>query len=525
MARVVPVGPIDPELYAFAKKEAEKAERNPRYVPKNCPADRGQIIYKRIGGAVKAMVFPKTILIGNYHYNVRSPVYIFYELDGALEQIESLSQFDDSGNTETPGYTKGSYLGVADNTQAGIRHYYSSESSFSFINNPGSNYWSQSTSMSGSETHYVEFFKQVLNEDGDSEVKLIGQFTCATGTMNYYTFAAGWLDGWDHIRIKQSAEHSYRPMAAAIKGDDYVFLLHRYSSISNSGPGLVFGSGYIAESTEYDLVVNGETVDTIYSSHYEYSYTYSYGSSSGEPTPAITTGRWIKANRWFSDVPMSIPRVDDAGLCYVTGSLASSYALGHGPEGAYRVIANSLGVFIIITLKTRKRVLWIKPLDIADEEGGEKKDKEKEKSSIEVKYLFHAKDTDETAPDESEPDCEIILISPFGTEETTEETDEDKAYSALERSPHLVTRKDSPDDVILLESTKNIYIDLSDIVRQYAEGEIEKSEIEAWRAKDDGPVKRYLGSRGGNKGKFLPMWLMEAEPRKLLKKALDKADQ
>lgn len=56
MARVVPVGPIDPELYAFAKKEAEKAERNPRYVPKNCPADRGQIIYKRIGATVKALV-------------------------------------------------------------------------------------------------------------------------------------------------------------------------------------------------------------------------------------------------------------------------------------------------------------------------------------------------------------------------------------------------------------------------------------------------------------------------------------
>lgn len=56
MARVVPVGPIDPELCAFAKKEAEKAERNPRYVPKNCPADRGQIIYKRIGNAVKAII-------------------------------------------------------------------------------------------------------------------------------------------------------------------------------------------------------------------------------------------------------------------------------------------------------------------------------------------------------------------------------------------------------------------------------------------------------------------------------------
>lgn len=56
MARVVPVGPIDPELYAFAKKEAEKAERNPRYAPKNCPAERGQIIYKRIGNAVKAII-------------------------------------------------------------------------------------------------------------------------------------------------------------------------------------------------------------------------------------------------------------------------------------------------------------------------------------------------------------------------------------------------------------------------------------------------------------------------------------
>lgn len=56
MARVVPVGPIDPVLYAFAKKEAEKAERNPRYVPKNCPADRGRIIYKRIGNAVKAII-------------------------------------------------------------------------------------------------------------------------------------------------------------------------------------------------------------------------------------------------------------------------------------------------------------------------------------------------------------------------------------------------------------------------------------------------------------------------------------
>lgn len=56
MARVVPVGPLDAELYGFAKKEAERAERDPRYKPKNCPAERGQIVYKRIGAMVKAIV-------------------------------------------------------------------------------------------------------------------------------------------------------------------------------------------------------------------------------------------------------------------------------------------------------------------------------------------------------------------------------------------------------------------------------------------------------------------------------------
>lgn len=69
MARVVPVGPIDPELYAFAKKEAEKAERNPRYVPKNCPAEMGMIIYRRIGSVVKALVFAASSLIGMHRVN------------------------------------------------------------------------------------------------------------------------------------------------------------------------------------------------------------------------------------------------------------------------------------------------------------------------------------------------------------------------------------------------------------------------------------------------------------------------
>ena len=59
MARVVPVGPIDPELYAFAKKEAEKAERNPRYVPKKRETPAHTVFYRRAGAAVKAFVIDK----------------------------------------------------------------------------------------------------------------------------------------------------------------------------------------------------------------------------------------------------------------------------------------------------------------------------------------------------------------------------------------------------------------------------------------------------------------------------------
>ena len=59
MARVVPVGPIDPKLYAFAKKEAEKAERNPRYAPKKMETPAHSVFYRRVGEAVKAFVVDK----------------------------------------------------------------------------------------------------------------------------------------------------------------------------------------------------------------------------------------------------------------------------------------------------------------------------------------------------------------------------------------------------------------------------------------------------------------------------------
>lgn len=59
MAKVIPVGPLNPELYAFAKKQAERAERVPGYVPKKVETPAHSIIYRRAGGAVKAFVIDK----------------------------------------------------------------------------------------------------------------------------------------------------------------------------------------------------------------------------------------------------------------------------------------------------------------------------------------------------------------------------------------------------------------------------------------------------------------------------------
>lgn len=59
MAKVIPVGPIDPVLYGFAKKQAEKAERDPRYVPKRLETPAHSITYRRVGATVKAFVVDK----------------------------------------------------------------------------------------------------------------------------------------------------------------------------------------------------------------------------------------------------------------------------------------------------------------------------------------------------------------------------------------------------------------------------------------------------------------------------------
>lgn len=81
MARVVPVGPIDPELCAFAKKEAEKAERNPRYVPKKRETPAHTVFYRRAGATVKAFVIDKI-----------APIWTGKDQTYALPVVQSMAQ-------------------------------------------------------------------------------------------------------------------------------------------------------------------------------------------------------------------------------------------------------------------------------------------------------------------------------------------------------------------------------------------------------------------------------------------------
>lgn len=106
MARVVPVGPLDAELYGFAKKEAEKAERNPKYVPKNCPADRGQIIYKRIGDVVKALVTTNSYICNFAAQNRMS----FPPIAGMTEDMAADSPLDTSGDYGDPNFPYSDYV-------------------------------------------------------------------------------------------------------------------------------------------------------------------------------------------------------------------------------------------------------------------------------------------------------------------------------------------------------------------------------------------------------------------------------
>lgn len=83
MAKVIPVGPIDPVLYGFAKKQAEKAERDPRYVPKRLETPAHSITYRRVGATVKAFVIDKI-----------APVWAAIEPQLALPVVQHISPED-----------------------------------------------------------------------------------------------------------------------------------------------------------------------------------------------------------------------------------------------------------------------------------------------------------------------------------------------------------------------------------------------------------------------------------------------
>lgn len=255
MARVVPVGPIDPELYAFAKKEAEKAERNPRYVPKNCPADRGQIIYKRIGNAVKAIIRTigewgqvnfassetaffaanrKLLTTGKFYEKRNSPA--IYDPDAALGLLNSAI-----ATVELSGYSTDEHLDwfdhqfiYSDNNDACRRESYpflglSDHAAYCLVDSRGTNPWQQYTYYANANRHSIygeialrldnhdtEFYRQdVIDEEVVPELLrttrlFTGRIFFGSSTMNSHT-----------LSVVYTKHHSSDPMPGVVDGKCY----------------------------------------------------------------------------------------------------------------------------------------------------------------------------------------------------------------------------------------------------------------------------------------------------------------
>ena len=479
MAKVIPVGPIDPVLYAFAKKEAEKAERNPRYAPKNCPADRGQIIYKRIGNAVKALVITHSFQ-GNYHPSTRSSIPIFDILDGADGKIAELSEVDGSGNKDE--YTTLSPLSYStyrrregfyrlDNLSAGIKHYGRTERSLLFVGTgPSVDYWQQTITVTGSDEEKVEFYQQFIDEEGVCGLKMIGSYSADIGNYKWVNFAAGWSNAyWDHIRIRDESSTAHEIVSAGIKGEDYWYVVATQTNTVSRGPGLIFGSGRITQEREYKISVNGSLIETISGPYFERTYTYGpYGGTSEDTNDE---------REWRIGASLlGVARCDAGGLCYLLDTeFDPPMRRAVTPtRSGYSAIANRFGVFLVdLTAdKLRPRIIWVKPKEL---------DSPSEDQRLRVRRLLH--NTKAATDGDYETNSVAIIINLFG-----EDTSEGIPGEGFARGKNvgLITRTKSPNDVIFISMESGEFVDLTDLITRHALGEITEDEVRGWRT---GPKK------------------------------------
>lgn len=544
MARVVPVGPLDAELYGFAKKEAERAERDPRYVPKNCPAERGKIIYKRIGAMVKALVIAKGgLLIGAFEtgYNLS-----FIPLKAILagpdfEQIETYHSFpttyappvrvDGYGDWYHPSYSKtlnsrskgfGRIGGLASRTTVTTTTGGGSGTQYVSL------YFISSSSSEAYDTTYeetIKIYEKYLDVDyedytgsedevveGDPPIphydtkrakflrenlKIRVAHTLTITTAGGSTYSGASVNNNGYITTGSSSTYwssTIDSVACGRKEDDYIVLCRRSSStqsdsLSTSSEGLYESSNSLSQSTSHHLYVGG----------------------------AEEWSREVEGSPYRAPEVFFIPRMDDGGLLYLLdfthaaaeetefGDLGEFGWVGGATYGAifaaypshsfgtsepfmtYPTLANKYGVFVVSPATVSK--------DRKDSEGKDTvkhigywvvlwvraKESPGEGSSARIELLD--RDT-----------AEVIVITPREPPKFGEKDGEDYpgGDDASWDYPYMLFATTSDKDAVIVADQASKY-DLSKTIRKYSALEMSAGDVQEWRAPLGGPAPPKAG--------------------------------
>lgn len=400
MAKVIPVGPIDPVLYGFAKKQAEKAERDPRYTPKNCPAEMGRIIYRRIGGLVKALVFAVSSLIGMHRVNFVAN-YIPYKFtlrDERYDDIQTHSnvnevygdpvRVDGYGDWYSPTYDK-----VVSERSKGFTDL---GQTASIINITNFNYEHHATyfatlyhtrgSYTISYTQTAETIVRIHEKylDGAESCKAIAEIENDDPTPHYATNKSACLR--DKLKVKVAHEHT---VSTSTSGGMAGF------SANDDGIGTGAGSEFVSSQNISDIHC-GRKDEKFLVFYLRTDSQSSNGYSTGGPpysTSTQTATYTLVVNGSASLSKTKEPdhhaalavRIDGCGLAYLiyvkTSEQNDRVRVFSGltnTSSAYEALSNKYGIFVAeLDYKEKKRkrpngddytkklyyqkILWIRP--------------------------------------------------------------------------------------------------------------------------------------------------------------------
>lgn len=540
MARVVPVGPLDAELYGFAKKEAERAERDPRYKPKNCSAERGQIVYKRIGAMVKALVIAKGgLLIGAFETGY---ILSFVPLKAILagpdfEQIETYYSFpttyappvrvDGYGDWYHPSYSKtlnsqakgfGGIGGLASRTT--VTATTGGESGTQYV----TLYFISSSYSSAYETTYketIKIYEKYLDVDygdytgGEDEVvegdlpiphydtkrakflrenlKIRVAHTLTITTVGGSTSSGASVNNNGYITTGSSSTYwssTIDSVTCGRKEDDYIVLFSKSSSTqsdsySSSSEGGYESSNSLSQSTSHHLYVGG----------------------------AEKWSREVEGSPYIAPKVFFVPRIDNGGLLYLLdfactapeeaefGSLGEFGWVGGATYNAvsatypshsysttepfmtYPTLANKYGVFVVSPAKVSKS----------------RKDSEGEDTVKHIGYWVVLWIRPNEAPSEGiklldKDNSEVIVITPREPPKFGEKDGEDypEGDDASWDYPYMLFSTTSDKDAVIVVDQASKY-DLSKTIRKYSALEMSAGDVQEWRAPLGGPAPPKAG--------------------------------